>query len=132
VAQKMTLPVPKSPATVLAQNKQKQLAAASSGGGYGASRGRQIPISLKTNVSSASNDTAIATSNVSLHSTSAPSDLSVAGATASRAAAIVDTTPTPMDFTTSQHSSIDSSIGVGVPNTTGVAAVQSPPQKPPI
>jgi histone H3/H4 len=112
VAQKMTEPVPKSPATLaaLAQNKQKQSDSASSGG-YGASRGRQIPITLKSNVSAATaNGPVIAagvspikdSKDISEPTTSAPSNgTGVSETTVIQSSSSLTTTATSNDVTSS-------------------------------
>jgi histone H3/H4 len=140
VAQKMTQPVPKSPATVLAQNKQRQLAAGSSSVGYGASRGRQIPIALKTNVTAMPNSTTGATS--SLPPTGDVRGVAANASVVPPSGATVATMPTPMDISTTQPSSLASS-GVGVSSQsepapkpagmTGATSSMPPPsEKPPI
>jgi histone H3/H4 len=149
VAQKMTQPVPKSPAAVLAQNKQRQ-SATSSSVGYGASRGRQIPIALKTNITAVPNSTGGATSNVSLPSIVA-ADATSAGAPANAsvgppsgcAATVTDSTaPTAMDVATAQPSSLASTGGVGnssdsqsmrnsIPNPVGMTEATSSMPPPP-
>ena len=158
VAQKMTQPVPKSPATIIAQAKQKELAAASSSGGYGASRGRQIPIVLKTSVVTSSNDAAGVASINALPLTSASVEATATGVVttstsqppvASSISMVPNSSPTPMDITMTLSSSLSSGGGAAdaastehsstmnaAPNLSiGTASTSSnlhQPQKPPM
>jgi histone H3/H4 len=100
VAQKMTQPVPKSPAEIKQQNRNKS--SSSSTGGYGASRGRQIPITLKSNNANtkASNEANSPSSPNKLSQDSSQQQQGQPTGTTTQDLASSMSSATPMDFST--------------------------------